>query len=76
MWISAFNLWELLHREEEDIIESFDKILYYSSNHILFTALKNDYYFNYFRSHPATTLEHIYILSILLTKQINNAFAK
>ncbi|MCH7321129.1 hypothetical protein LZ480_04425 [Solibacillus sp. MA9] len=76
MWISAFNFWVLLHREEEDIIESFDKILYYSSNHIMFNALKNDYYINYFRSHPDTTLEHIYILSILLTKQINNWYVK
>lgn len=76
MWVSAFNLWVLLHREEENIMESFDKILYYSSNHIMIKALKNDYYFNYFRAHPDTTLEHLYILSILLTKQINNWYVK
>lgn len=76
MWVSAFNLWVLLHREEENIMESFDKTLYYSSNHIMIKALKNDYYFNYFRAHPDTTLEHLYILSILLTKQINNWYVK
>lgn len=76
MWIAAFNFWVLSHPEEKNIVQSFDKMLYYSSDQIMIIALKGDYYFNYFRSHPNTTPEYLYILSILLTKNLNSWYVK
>ncbi|MGE7024090.1 hypothetical protein [Solibacillus cecembensis] len=75
-WLTAFNIWVLLQPDDELIIESFDKTLYYSTNHIIITALTNDYQFNFIRTHPKSTPELIYISTILLTMALNSWYLK
>lgn len=72
-WISAFNFWTLL-QPNDNIIEFFDKTLYYSANYIIISKLKNDYQFNYIKTHPDTTPELIYFFTILLTNEIYQWF--
>ena len=74
MWIETFNLWLLLHREEDNILEASTKTLTYSANYLLFHTLKNDYQINFFRSHTNTTSEHRFILSVILITQLSEWF--
>lgn len=75
-WLTAFNIWVLLQPDDELIIESFDKTLYYSTNHIIITALTNDYQFNFIRTHPKSTPELIYTATIFLTLAVNSWYLK
>lgn len=75
-WLTAFNIWVLMQPEDEFIIESFDKTLYYSTNHIIITALTNDYHFNLIRTHPKSTPELIYTATILLSMALNSWYLK
>lgn len=75
MWIETFNLWLLLHREEDNILEASDKTLTYSANYLLLHTLKNDYQINFFRSHTNTTSEHRFILSVILINELSQWFS-
>ncbi|MEK4424667.1 hypothetical protein [Solibacillus sp. FSL K6-1523] len=75
-WLTAFNIWVLLQPDDELIIQSFDKTLYYSTNHIIITALTNDYQFNFIRTHPKSTPELIYTATIFLTMALNSWYLK
>lgn len=74
-WIIAFNIWLMLQPDELNIIESAEKTLYYSSNFIIFNAIKNDYYFKYIRSNDMNKAELLYLTSVFLAEALNQWIA-
>lgn len=76
VWIIAFNIWLMLQPDELNIIESAEKSLYYSSNFIIFNAIKNDYYFKYIRSNNIKKSELIYLTSVFIAEALNQWIAE
>ena len=76
VWIIAFNIWLMLQPDELNIIESAEKSLYYSSNFIIFNAIKNDYYFKYIRSNNIKKSELIYLTSVFIADALNQWIAE
>ena len=71
VWVTAFNIWLLSQPDEMLVLESAEKTFYYSSNFIVYDHLKNDYHFNYIRTHEERTNELNFILSIHITNELN-----
>nr|WP_106779939.1 hypothetical protein [Lysinibacillus timonensis] len=71
-WNIAFNIWLLLYYDDQDddIIPTVGKTLYYPSNFILIDALINQSYFIQLKKHNLSP-EMLYIASLKLATGIN-----
>lgn len=76
VWVTAFNIWLLSQPDEMLVLESVEKTFYYSSNFIVYDHLKNDYHFNYIRTHEERTEELNFLLSIHITNELNKYWEK
>lgn len=70
-WIIAFNAWLMLLPDEYDIIQSVDKILYYSSNFLIYNAVKKNIHFQNLKKRRDATPELFYLSSLCLATGIN-----
>lgn len=75
VWIIAFNIWLMLQPDELNIIESAEKTLYYTSNFIIFNAIKKDYHFKYIKTNEIKKPELLYLISVLLAEKLNQWIA-
>ncbi|MEO4052350.1 hypothetical protein [Solibacillus sp. CAU 1738] len=74
-WIIAFNIWLMLQPDEYNIIESAEKTIYYSSNFIIFNAMKNDYHIKYIRTSTKKTPEFLYLTALNIAEGLNKWIA-
>lgn len=70
-WIVAFNAWLMLLPDESHIVQSVDKMLYYSSNFLIYNALKEDIHFQNLKQRSDATPELFYLSSLCIATGIN-----
>lgn len=70
-WIIAFNAWLMLLPDKHHIIQSVDKMLYYSSNFLIYNAVKDNIHFQNLKHRKDATPELFYISSLYLASGIN-----
>lgn len=73
-WIVAFNVWLLLLPDKYNIIQSVEKTLYYSSNFIIYNALKENVHFLNFKNRSDATKELYYLASLVIANGLNQWF--
>ncbi|RTQ87439.1 hypothetical protein [Lysinibacillus telephonicus] len=70
-WIIAFNAWLMLLPDEYHIIQSVDKMIYYSANFLIYNAVKKDVHFQNLKYRKDATPELFYLSSIYIATGIN-----
>ncbi|WP_097074574.1 hypothetical protein [Ureibacillus xyleni] len=71
-WVVAFNAWLLLLPDDHIIIQSVEKSLYYSSNYIIYNALRKDNHFQNLKQRKVASPEFFYIASLFFASGLND----
>ncbi|MFC7684677.1 hypothetical protein [Ureibacillus sp. GCM10028918] len=70
-WIMAFNIWLILLPEDDIIIKTDETSLYYTSNVLIYNALKDDTYFQHLKDRADASPELLYLSSLFLATGLN-----